>query len=188
MTDYLYSLSLATQTKNFFLSLGIGFILGLVYDAFRIIRLCISSKKSVVVFFDILYCIVFCLAFFTFLITVNEGEFRVYLLIGTFIGFAVYYFSLGAIIFSFSEFLMEFIKKWIKRIFTVILFPFRWIFSRMKSLVDKKMKKSRKTTKKLKNKSKTLLKLNKHLLYNLNVKKRVRVNDIFEKRRSGDNG
>ncbi len=188
MTDYLYSLSLATQTKNFLLSLGIGFILGIVYDVFRIIRLCISSKKAVIITFDILYCIVLCFTFFVFLITVNEGQFRFYLLLGAGIGFSVYYFSLGAIIFSFSEFLTEFIKKWSKRVFAVFLFPFKWIFSRTKSSIDKKMKKSRKTAKKLKNKSKTLLKLNKHLLYNLNVKKRVRVDDGSEKRRSEENG
>jgi hypothetical protein len=58
----------------------------------------------------------------------------------------------------------------------------------MKNCIDKKLEKSRKRTKKLKNKSKTLLKLYKHLLYNLNVKKRVRVNDASEEKRSDTNG
>ncbi len=188
MTDYLYGISLAVQTKNFLLSLGLGFIMGIFYDVFRIIRLCISSKKIVIIIFDLLYCILLCFAFFIFLLTVNEGQFRFYLLMGAGVGFSVYYFSLGAIIFSFSNFLTELIKKWIKRIFAVLLFPFQWIFVRIKSHVDKKFEKSRKRTKKLKNKSKTLLKLYKHLLYNLNVKKRVRVNDASEERRSGTNG
>lgn len=188
MTDYLYGISLAVQTKNFLLSLGLGFIMGIFYDAFRIIRLCISSKKFFVIIFDVLYCILFCFTFFIFLLTVNEGQFRFYLLLGSGVGFSVYYFSLGAIIFSFSRFLTEFIKKWSKRIFAVFLFPFRWIFVRMKKCIDKKLEKSRKRTKKLKNKSKTLLKLNKHLLYNLNVKKRFRVNDESEEKRSGTNG
>ncbi len=181
MTDYLYGISLAVQTKNFLLSLGLGFIMGIFYDVFRIIRLCISAKKIITIFFDILYCILFCFAFFIFLLTVNEGQFRFYLLLGACVGFFVYYFSLGAIIFSFSRFLTDFIKKWTKRIFAVLLFPFRWIFSRLKSCIDKKFEKSRKRSKKLKNKSKTLLKLYKHLLYNLNVKKCVRVNDVSEK-------
>lgn len=181
MTDYLYGISLAVQTKNFLLSLGLGFIMGIFYDVFRIIRLCISSKKFVIVIFDLLYCILFCFSFFIFLLTVNEGQFRFYLLLGTGVGFSVYYFSLGAIIFSFSKILTDFIKKWIKRFFAVLLFPFRWIYSRTKSLIDKKLEKSRKRTKKLKNKSKTLLKLNKHLLYNLKVKKQVRVDDVSEK-------
>ncbi len=177
MTDYLYGLSLAVQAKNFLLSLGIGFILGFVYDAFRIIRLCISSKKVVFIVSDILYCVAFGFSFFIFLIMTNQGQFRFYLLFGACIGFAVYYFSLGAIIFSFSEFLTELIKKWIKRIFAVFIFPFKWIFGKTKSLIDKKIKKSRKTTKKLKNKSKIHLKLHKHLLYNLNVKKHIREDD-----------
>lgn len=181
MTDYLYGLSLATQTKSFLLSLGLGFIMGLVYDAFRIIRLSVSDKKIAIIITDILFSIIFCLCFFIFLITVNEGQFRFYLLLGTGIGFAIYYFSVGAIIFSFIRMLTDFIKKWTKRFFAVLLFPFRWIFSRMKSLIDKKLEKSRKITKKLKNKSKTLLKLNRHLLYNLNVKKRFRVNGGSEK-------
>ncbi len=188
MTEYLYGLSLATQTKSFLLSLGLGFIFGIVYDTLRIIRLCISSKKIVIIVFDILYCILFCFSFFIFLLMVNEGQFRFYLLLGSLVGFLVYYFSLGAIIFSFSRFLTEFIKKCVKRIFAVLLFPFQWIFVRIKSHVDKKFEKSRKRTKKLKNKSKTLLKLYKHLLYNLNVKKRVRVYDVSEERRSGTNG
>lgn len=181
MTDYLYGLSLAVQTRSFLLSLGLGFVLGIIYDIFRIIRLCISSKKFIVILFDVLYCTLACLLFFMFLLTVNEGQFRLYLLMGAGVGFAVYYFSLGAIIFSFSEFLTNFIKKRIKRFFAVLLFPFRWIFSRTKSTIDKKLEKSRKRTQKLKNKSKTLLKVNKQLLYNLNVKKRVRVDDESEK-------
>ncbi len=182
MTDYLYGISLAVQTKNFLLSLGFGFLTGILYDFFRIIRLCISSKKIAIIIFDLLYCTLFCLSFFIFLLTVNEGQFRFYLLLGAFVGFFVYYFSLGAIIFSFSKFLTEFIKKWFKRIFAVLLFPFRWIFVRIKSHIDKNFEKSRKRTKKLKNKSKTLLKLYKHLLYNLNVKKGVQVNDASEEK------
>lgn len=181
MTDYLYGMSLATQTKNYLLSMGLGFLMGFIYDGFRIIRLAISSKKIAVIISDLLYCVCCCFGFYIFLLTVNEGQFRFYLLLGAVVGFFVYYFSLGAIIFTFSSFLTNFIKKCFKRIFAVLLFPFRWIYGKIKSYVDKIIKKSRKRTKKLKNNSKTLLKLYKHLLYNLNVKKRVRVNDASEK-------
>lgn len=188
MTDYLYGLSLAVQTKNFLLSLGLGFLMGIFYDVFRIIRLCISSKKIAVLIFDLLYSVLFCFVFFIFLLTVNEGQFRFYLLLGSAVGFSVYYFSLGVIIFCFTSFLTESIKKWIKRILSVFIFPFRWIYSKMKSRVCKIVEKSQKRGKKLKNKSKTLLKLNKHLLYNLSVKKQLRENDVSGKRRSGTNG
>ncbi len=177
MTDYLYGLSLATQTKNFLFSLGLGFLMGLFYDIFRIIRICISKKRSAVITFDILYCVFLCFATFLFALTANEGQIRFYLLSGEAIGFAVYYFSLGAIIYSISEFLVDIIRKCFKRIFKVLFSPFKWIFNRTRVVFDKFLKKGRKRGKNLKNKSKFLLKVNRHLLYNLNVKKQSQVDD-----------
>lgn len=177
MTDYLYSLSLATQTKSFLLSLGLGFLMGFFYDFFRLIRLSISRNKILIIVFDLLYCIFLCFATFIFCMTVNEGEIRFYLLLGESIGFAVYYFSLGVVISSLGERLIDFTRRFLKRIFYVLVFPFRWIFGRIKDVFDKFLKKGRKTTEKIKNKSKILLKVNKHLLYNHNVKKQNQVDD-----------
>ena len=179
MTDYLYGLSLATQTKNFLLSMGLGFIMGIFYDLFRIIRLSISQKKVFIIVFDLLYCIFLCFISFIFCMTVNEGQIRFYLLLGEAVGFAVYYFSLGVVVFTFGEKSVEIIKKCLKRIFKVLFFPFCWIFERTKGVFNEILKKGRKRGKKLKNKSKILLKVNKHLLYNHNVKKQNQVNDDF---------
>ena len=109
MTDYLYGLSLATQTKNFLLSLGFGFIMGIFYDLFRIVRISISKGKIATIISDVLYCVFLCFSFMLFCLTVNEGEIRLYLLLGSLAGFFVYYFSLGVIIFSFSEKIIAFI-------------------------------------------------------------------------------
>ncbi len=171
MTDYLYSLSLAQQTKGFLLSLGFGLIMGIFYDIFRIIRISISNGKIATIIFDILYCIFLCFFGFLFCLTVNEGEIRLYLLLGATVGFCVYYFSLGVIIFSLSERIVSLTKKFIKTIFNIITFPFRWAFGKLRNLFNKIFIKSRKNTKKIKNKSKFLLKVNKHLLYNLFVKR-----------------
>lgn len=172
MTDYLYSLSLAQQTKGFLLALGMGFLLGFLYDLIRIIRISISHGKVAVVICDIFFCALACLLTFLFCLTVNEGEIRLYLVLGEAAGFLTYYFSLGAVIFSFSEKIIDFIKKLIRSFFGVIFFPFKWIFEKLRKLFNKTLKKSRKNTQKVKNKSKFLLKVNKLLLYNLFVKKR----------------
>ena len=123
MTDYLYGLSLATQTKNFLLSLGFGFIMGILYDLFRIVKISISKGKLATIISDILYCIFLCFALFLFCLTVNEGEIRLYLLLGSMAGFFVYYFSLGVIIFSFSEKIIAFIKAIIKSVFKSVFKP-----------------------------------------------------------------
>lgn len=171
MTDYLYGLSLATQTKNFLLSLGFGFIMGIFYDLFRIVRISISKGKIATVISDILYCIFLCFSLMLFCLTVNEGEIRLYLLLGSLAGFFVYYFSLGVIIFSFSEKLISVVKKIIKSVFNVIFYPFRFVFGKLRKLFNNLSIKRRKNTKNIKNKSKFLLKVNKLLLYNLFVKK-----------------
>lgn len=171
MTDYLYGLSLATQTKNFLLSLGFGFIMGIFYDLFRIVRISISKSKIATVFSDILYCIFLGFSLMLFCLTVNEGEIRLYLLLGSLAGFFVYYFSLGVIIFSFSEKMITLIKKIISSVFNVISYPFRFVFGKLRELLINLSAKSHKNTKNIKNKSKFLLKVNKLLLYNLLVKK-----------------
>lgn len=171
MTDYLYGLSLATQTKNFLLSLGFGFIMGIFYDLFRIARISISKGKIATVISDILYCAFLCFSLMLFCLTVNEGEIRLYLLLGSLAGFFVYYFSLGVIIFSFSEKLITLIKKIIGSVFNVISYPFRFVFGKLRKLLNNLSVKSHKNTKNIKNKSKFLLKVNKLLLYNLLVKK-----------------
>lgn len=171
MTDYLYGLSLATQTKNFLLSLGFGFIMGILYDLFRIVKISISKGKLATIISDILYCVFLCFALFLFCLTVNEGEIRLYLLLGSMAGFFVYYFSLGVIIFSFSEKIVAFIKTIIKSVFNIISYPFRFVFGKIRKIFNNLWAKSRKNTKNIKNKSKFLLKVNKRLLYNLFVKK-----------------
>lgn len=172
MTDYLYSLSLAQQTKGFLLALGMGFLLGILYDLIRIIRISISRGKAAIIICDMIFCALACLFTFLFCLTVNEGEIRLYLVLGEAAGFLTYYFSLGAVIFSFSEKIIGFIKNFFRSVFGVIFLPFKLVFGKIRKLFNKTLKKSRKNTKKVKNKSKFLLKVNKLLLYNLFVKKR----------------
>lgn len=177
MTEYLYSISIARQTQIFLFSLGFGFIMGIFYDLFRILRLCISAKKVSFIIFDVLYCILLCFCSFLFILSINEGEVRFYILIGEGIGFAVYYFSLGIIVFSVSERIVNFFKKLFGMLFKVIFFPFVWIFKRTAKVFNKLFKKSRKNTENIKNKSNFLLKVNKHMLYNLYNSKRKSEDD-----------
>lgn len=172
MTDYLYSLSLAQQTKSFLLSLGMGFLLGIIYDLVRIIRISISKSKTGVILSDLFFCAIACMCTFLFCLTVNEGEIRLYLVLGEIAGFFTYYFSLGVIIFSYSEKIIGFIKRLIRSVLRIILSPFKWVFKKLKSFFKKIINKKHKNSKKLKNKSKFLLKVNKLLLYNLFVKMR----------------
>ena len=170
MTDYIYSLSLAEQTKGFLLSLGFGFIMGVFYDAFRILRICISKSPKLALPFDLLYFLLLGFCSYIFFLVVNEGDIRAFLIIGEIVGFASYYFSLGVVIFSASEKIVCFVKKIFSAIFRIVFSPFRWIFSKAKKVLETFSRKWFKKGKKIKNKSKFHLKLYKQLLYNQNVK------------------
>ncbi len=170
MTDYIYSLSLADQTKGFLLSLGFGFLMGILYDLVRIVRISISKSKKLILIFDLLYCIFLGFCSYIFFLVVNEGDIRGFLLLGEGIGFAIYYFSLGIVVFTASEKIVDTIKKVILKFLKIVFFPFVWVFKKLKSLLEKFAKKWNKKSKKIKNKSKFHLKLHKHLLYNQGVK------------------
>lgn len=170
MTDYIYSLSLAEQTKGFLLSLGFGFLMGILYDLVRIVRISISKRKTAIIVFDLIYCVFLGFCSYIFFLVVNEGDIRAFLLLGEGIGFAIYYFSLGVAVFTASEKIVNTTKKIILKVLKIILFPFSWFFKKLKTLLEKFSKKWHKKGKKIKNKSKFHLKLHKHLLYNQSVR------------------
>ena len=117
MTDYIYSLSLADQTKGFLLSLGFGFLMGILYDLVRIVRISISKSKKLILIFDLLYCIFLGFCSYIFFLVVNEGDIRGFLLLGEGIGFAIYYFSLGIVVFAASEKIVDSIKMFALKFF-----------------------------------------------------------------------
>ncbi len=174
MTDYIYSLSLASQTKGFLFSLGFGFMMGMIYDVFRLVRISISRGKKIQIIFDITYFILLAFLTFIFFITINEGEIRIYLLLGEAIGFAVYSLSLGTIVFAFGE-------KWIEQIRRFLAFslkPFKKMYLKTKCFLLDRVKRRKKPE----NKSKMHLKLDKHLLYNLSIKRQNPAKKNFNKK------
>lgn len=170
MTDYLYSVSLAGQTRLFLLSLGFGFFAGALYDLFRAVRVCFGSKRWIYRVTDILYLTVLGFLNFLFFLSANEGEIRFFALFGETLGFIIYLCTVG---FTFVGYFMKFFNL-VKRIFTavfkVLTFPFRKIRKKLCEFV----KKHRKTPEKSENKSKYPLKIIDKLLYNLTDRKQKR--------------
>ena len=163
MTDYLYSVSLTSQTRLFLLSLGFGFFAGAVYDIFRAVRICFGSKKWAYRITYILYLITLGFLSFLFFLCFNEGEIRFFALFGEALGFIVYFFTVGFTFAIYFEKFFNLIKKAFTAFLMTLTLPFRKIW---KKLCDF-LKKHKKLPKKSENKSKYPLKVNKCLLYNL---------------------
>lgn len=88
-----YIHGVAFQVKAFFQAVGLGFILGVLYDVFRFLRWLAGNRLAAV--FDGAFCLLAAFADFCFILAFHDGMFRTYLFAGEGAGFAAYYVALG---------------------------------------------------------------------------------------------
>ena len=173
-----YGISLARQTYTFFVSVGFGFLLGVVYDVFFLIRNLISKRRWVTFICDAVFTVSASVMSFLLLLIITDGRIRAYVLFGEAVGFLVYYFSLGVFIVKLCEKITRiirsvfaFFKRILLFIFKVISWPFRKLFVIFSTFFKKIYEKTCKKAKKMVKKSKFLLQVDTALLYNQRVYK-----------------
>ena len=108
--------SIASQVLVFVYSLFLGVLLGITYDIFRIIRMVINSKNIAVFIQDVLYFIISGVITFLFVLGVNNGDSRFYVLAGEGIGWIIYHITLGNAIYKGSNKTVKKIKLKISNI------------------------------------------------------------------------
>lgn len=123
----IFGVSVSGQVLVFLYAMALGGALGAVYDVFRILRVAFGGQKTVVFIEDILFSALALVATFVFVVAVNRGELRFFVLIGELAGFSVYYFTLGRVVFTFSKAIIKaaktaimFILKPIFKLFSII--------------------------------------------------------------------
>ncbi len=134
----MYSIPHSQQLVIFLTALGIGFLLGVVYDILRAIRLSITKSQKAHIFFDILYFLILTLTSYIFILAANKGEIRFYIIVGELLGLAFYYFSLGIAVIKATDIAVNLLRQFFKFIFKVISSPFRLAF-RLFSFLKKKL-------------------------------------------------
>ena len=152
----MYNVHQSEQTIIFLSSLGVGFLLGILYDLFRAIRLSITKSRTATIIFDVLYFFTFGFLSYIFILALNKGEIRSYIIIGEIIGAVFYYFSFGIVAVKLTDKFVAMIRRIKSFIFTVISLPFKLLhkllhssFLKIKKIFKKTEKKSSKMRKKL---------------------------------------
>ncbi len=151
----MYGVSQNEQLTVFLCSLGLGFILGIIYDFLRGVRLSLSGGKSLVVIFDILYFLILSFITFIFILALNKGEVRLYIIFGEALGLLFYYFSFGIAAIKLTDKIILFLKKFYSLIFKIITFPFfvlKRLFRNVLVKIRKIFKKTQKKNEKIKKK------------------------------------
>lgn len=120
-------MSLSEQARCFLASLLLGFILSLLYDLLRAVRLRRATKRRFTSALDLLYCAAFALLTFLFALRIGGGELRLYMLCSALFG-AVSYFTLCARLFRplwafWAEVLFSFARlaaaplRWLQKVY-----------------------------------------------------------------------
>lgn len=156
-----------TQYVIFIASLGLGFLLGILYDILRTVKLSVTQKKQWNIFFDLFYFFIVGLVTFLFILATNKGEVRSYILIGELMGAAIYYFTFGIFVIKFTDKLITLFKRFFSILFKIISSPFKLIFSVFKKIFIKFKNIFKKTSKKHKKIQKNLLQKLRVYVYNL---------------------
>ena len=91
----MYIDNISSQVQIFLYSVGFGFIIGLLYDILRIIRVLVIKNSKAISVQDIAYFLLCAILTFIFLLVVNNGRFRFNTLVALVTGFFAYYFTVG---------------------------------------------------------------------------------------------
>ncbi len=88
-----------------------GAVLGVYHTAYKLLRYFAHFSRWAIFWQDILFFATSAIATFAVLMNITEGEVRGYILLGVVIGFAAYYFTLGALIFAVGKFIIDIAQK-----------------------------------------------------------------------------
>lgn len=139
-------------------SVGFGFLSALFYDVFKTVQFCFFNSNKGLFFKDLLYVLSLSYSVFVFVLTVNNGKIRIYLIVGIILGFICWFMSLSS---HFTEFIKTLIISF-KSIFlflsNAITFPLRMFYSITTEKILKKLVNSQIFFRKAKNKFKIHLK------------------------------
>lgn len=119
------SVSVVSQLYLFSIFILTGFLIGIIFDIFRVLRKSFKTPDLITYIQDILFWILVGILVLYSIFTFNNGELRIFIFIAIFIGFLLYLllFSKTFILINVST--IMFIKKIITFILKIILFPFK---------------------------------------------------------------
>lgn len=120
-------LSMKNQIFIFTYIIGVGFLTGILYDLFRIIRKVIKHSNFFIHIEDIIYWILVTFIVFKFIISKNNGETRLFLIAGVMVGMVLYFYTLSIIFINSILSVLHIIEKVIKTVISIILFPVKLV-------------------------------------------------------------
>lgn len=175
-------MNVAPQTLLFFYACLLGGALGVCYDIFRILRIAFVPGKIAIFIQDILFAAVSLLSLFLFCQATTDGSIRLFVLIGATAGFALYYVTIGVLIFKTATVIINAIKRLLAFLFRVFVAPFKKTFQFIYKLFRPLLSPVNRLIKNFIKKIKKLLRSSANSLYN-----RIKIKGKKSKRKNVKN-
>ncbi len=175
-------MNIAPHTLIFFYACLLGGALGVCYDIFRILRIAFVPGKIAIFIQDILFAAISLLSLFLFCQATTDGSIRFFVLIGATAGFALYYATIGVLIFKTATVIINAIKRLLTFLFRVFVSPFKKIFRFTYKLFRPFLSPVNRLIKKIYKKIKKLLRNSANSLYN-----RIKIKGKKNKRKNVKN-
>ena len=104
-----------------------GIIIGILFDFFRILRKSFKTSDFITYFEDFLFWILTGFSILYFVFIFNNGEIRLFMLLGIILGIILYMLIFSSIFIKINVIIIKFLKKILIKIFEIILIPFKFI-------------------------------------------------------------
>ncbi|HZK34184.1 MAG TPA: spore cortex biosynthesis protein YabQ [Bacillota bacterium] len=124
--------STVNQAYVFLATVYSGFIIGFIYDIFRMIRHIIKPGRLATAILDLVFWIIIAGVSFLVVFNVNYGEVRVYTIAGLIIGWSLYAMILSPIIFKVLTGICKAVSFVFKWVVWTISWPFKFFASLLK--------------------------------------------------------
>ena len=124
-----------------------GFLIGILFDIFRILRKSFKTKDIVTYIEDILFWIITGIFLLYSVFKFNNGEIRLYMFIAILIGVLLYMLILSSYIIKINVKIITSIKKLFQKIFNIFFKPFKKLFDKIRLMITNLFKKNQKSIK-----------------------------------------
>lgn len=117
------------QHYVFFLLFVVGFVLGMIYDLFRIKRRLFGFNKAVLFIDDFLYSLICLILILVAVFVTNNGIIRWYEFLMCFSGMFLYLCTLSKLVLFILLGISDLIRHLVIKLFGVVIFPLKIIYS-----------------------------------------------------------
>lgn len=164
--------SVSQQTAAFLLSVLLGAALGVVYDCFRVARILLPplAKPKPTFFEDVLFWLIYGFCVFCFAAAAARGQVRVFMFLGSVLGFTLYILTLGNLITGVIKSIVAAVYKVLHKVYSMLIEPIVKLLRIFCQKVCRFFVRSHKNNLKLKRSVKKPLKNSGKLVYNNKAK------------------